>query len=68
MCARPGSGGGPPVAAVAAVVAVIQVTGSAGAARWQQHETLSPVAVALLLVGPAAITMVRDMFPKMQGS
>ena len=59
MCARPGSGGGPPPAAVAVVVAVIQVTGSAGAARWQQHATLSPVAVALLLVGPAAIACLQ---------
>jgi signal transduction histidine kinase len=40
------------------VVAVVQVIGSVGAARWH-HASLTPSAVALLLVGPAAIAGLR---------
>jgi signal transduction histidine kinase len=40
------------------VVAVVQVIGSVGAARWHQA-SLTPFAVALLLVGPAAIAGLR---------
>jgi signal transduction histidine kinase len=40
------------------VVAVVQVIGSVGAARWH-HASLTPFAVALLLVGPAAIAGLR---------
>ena len=52
------SRGGPPPVAVAVVVAVVQVIGSVGAARWH-HASLTPFAVALLLVGPAAIAGLR---------
>ena len=52
------SRGGPPPVAVAVVVAVVQVIGSVGAARWD-HASLTPFAVALLLVGPAAIAGLR---------
>jgi signal transduction histidine kinase len=53
------SRGGPPPVAVAVVVAFVQVIGSAGAARGQHHASLTPIAVALLLVGPAAIAGLR---------
>jgi signal transduction histidine kinase len=52
------SRGGPPPVAVAVVVAVVQVIGSVGAARWH-NASLTPFAVALLLVGPAAIAGLR---------
>ena len=52
------SRGGPPPVAVAVVVAVVQVIGSVGAARWD-HASLTPFAVVLLLVGPAAIAGLR---------
>lgn len=51
---------GPPTAFIVVVVAVIQVAGSAFAASRQPgHVPLDPLALALLLLGPAALALRR---------
>jgi signal transduction histidine kinase len=53
-----------PVAAMALAVAVVQVVGSAGAARGQpERESLDAMAIALLLAGPFALTL-RQRAPR----